>query len=63
MKTKKERIIDLLLLLAGAVFTSVILVIFEGVDLSVSRFIAYVIGGCLAGYGLREVVYHLMNRT
>lgn len=56
MKTRKEHIQDFLFMLAGAVFTSLIIISFENIEFSVSRLALYAIAGCLAGYGLREVV-------
>lgn len=56
MKTRKEHIQDLLFMFAGSVFTSVIVIGVENIEFSVWRVTLYGIAGCLAGYGLREVV-------
>lgn len=55
MKSRKEHIQDFLSMLAGASFTSVIIIGLADMEFSVARFSLYVIGGCLVGYGFREV--------
>ena len=63
MKTRKEHVQDFLFMLAGAVFTSVIIISFEDVEFSVSRLVLYAAAGCFAGYGLREVVLRTTGKS
>lgn len=62
MKTRKAHLMELSFMLAGAIFTSSIVLSFENVDFSATRFALYSLAGCFAGYGLREVVLRVTQK-
>ena len=50
-------------MLVGSLFTCLVIIRFESVEFSLISFAVYSLTGCLAGYGLREVVIHLNKES
>jgi hypothetical protein len=53
-KSRKEHLTDLVVLYAGAAATVIIMASVEQTDLTVLKFAVGSVGGCAAGFGIRE---------
>lgn len=58
-KTRKEHLVDLGLLYAGAAATVFVIASVEQTDLTFVKFAIVSIGGCALGFAIREIVYRL----
>ena len=61
MSVSKNRVLDFLFMLTGAIFTVIIMASLEQIEFSILKLVIYSFAGCLAGFGLRAIVLRQIN--